>query len=126
MAERGRPKAPLTLTDDERQTLQRWSRRATTAQALALRAKIVLACAAGATNKAVAEQLGVWPQTVTKWRGRFVRQRLEGLAGAPRRGRPRTFTGVQAEQVITSTLDEPPPRLAPLLSPRSMARQLGM
>jgi hypothetical protein len=53
MAERGRPKAPLTLTDEERQTLQRWARRATTAQALALRAKIVLACAEGATNKAV-------------------------------------------------------------------------
>jgi hypothetical protein len=53
MAERGRPKAPLTLTDEERQTLQRWARRATTAQALALRARIVLACAEGATNKAV-------------------------------------------------------------------------
>ena len=70
MAERGRPKAPLTLTNDERQTLERWSRRAKTAQALALRAKIVLACAEGATNKAVAEQLRIWPQTVTKWRGR--------------------------------------------------------
>ena len=68
MAERGRPKAPLTLTDDERRTLERWARRARTAQALALRAKIVLACAEGATNKAVAEQLAVWPQTVTKWR----------------------------------------------------------
>jgi DNA-binding NarL/FixJ family response regulator len=62
MAERGRPKAPLTLTDDERQTLQRWARRATTAQALAVRARIVLACAEGATNKAVAERLGIWPR----------------------------------------------------------------
>jgi len=88
MAERGRPKAPLTLTDDERQTLERWSRRAKTAQALALRAKIVLACAEGATNKAVAEQLRVWPQTVTKWRGRFVRQRLEACRMSPARAGP--------------------------------------
>ena len=64
MAERGRPKAPLILTEDERQTLQRWSRRSKTAQALALRCKIVLACADGQTNQAVADQLGIWPQTV--------------------------------------------------------------
>ena len=62
--ERGRPKAPLVLTDDERQTPQRWSRRSKTAQALALRCKIVLACADGQTNQAVADQLGIWPQTV--------------------------------------------------------------
>jgi transposase len=126
MAERGRPKAPLSLTDDERQTLERWSRRATTAQALALRAKIVLACAAGATNKAVAEQLGVWPQTVAKWRGRFVRQRLAGLSDEPRPGRPRTITDEQVEQVITKTLEEPPPRQDTHWSTRSMARQVGM
>jgi transposase len=126
MAERGRPKAPLTLTDDERQTLERWSRRAKTAQALALRAKIVLACAEGATNKAVAEQLRVWPQTVTKWRGRFVRQRLEGLSDEPRPGRPRTITDEQVEQVITKTLEEPPPRQDTHWSTRSMARQVGL
>jgi transposase len=126
MAERGRPKAPLSLTDDERPTLERWSRRATTAQALALRAKIVLACATGATNKAVAEQLGVWPQTVAKWRGRFVRQRLAGLSDEPRPGRPRTITDEQVEQVITKTLEEPPPRQDTGWSTRSMARQVGM
>jgi len=126
MAERGRPKAPLTLTDDERQTLQRWARRARTAQALALRAKIVLACAEGATNKAVAEQLRVWPQTVTKWRGRFVRQRLEGLSDEPRPGRPRAITDEQVEQVITKTLEEPPPRQDTHWSTRSMARQVGL
>ena len=126
MAERGRPKAPLTLTDDERQTLERWSRRAKTAQALALRAKIVLACAEGATNKAVAEQLRVWPQTVTKWRGRFVRQRLEGLSDEPRPGRPRMITDAQVEQVITKTLEEPPPRQDTHWSTRSMARQVGL
>jgi hypothetical protein len=68
MAERGRPKALLVLTDEERQTLQRWARRAKTAQALALRAKIVLVCAEVQTNQPIAEQLGIWPQTVGKWR----------------------------------------------------------
>jgi transposase len=126
MAERGRPKAPLVLTDEERQTLVRWSRRATTAQALALRCKIVLACAEGHTNKAVAERLGIWPQTVTKWRGRFVRDRLDGLVDEPRPGRPRTITDEQVEQVVTKTLEEPPPNNDTHWSTRSMARQVGL
>src|SRR5215216_3587476 len=126
MAERGRPKAPLVLTDDERQTLERWSRRSKTAQALALRCKIVLACADSQTNQAVADQLGIWPQTVAKWRGRFVRQRLEGLTDEPRPGRPRTITDTQVEQVITKTLEEPPPRQDTHWSTRSMARATGM
>jgi transposase len=126
MAERGRPKAPLTLTDEERQTLQRWARRATTAQALALRAKIVLACAEGASNKAVATRLGVWPQTVGKWRARFVTDRLEGLSDEPRPGRPRTITDEQVERVITKTLEEPPPRQDTHWSTRQMARAAGM
>jgi transposase len=126
MAERGRPKAPLTLTDDERQTLQRWSRRSKTSQALALRCRIVLACAEGATNQAVAEQLGIWPQTVAKWRGRFVRERLEGLSDEPRPGRPRTITDDQVEQVLTKTLEEPPPHQDTHWSTRSMAKATGM
>jgi transposase len=126
MAERGRPKAPLVLTDDERQTLQRWARRGTTSQALALRARIVLACAQGATNKEVAEQLGVWPQTVGKWRGRFVAERLEGLSDEPRPGRPRTIADERVEAVITKTLEEPPPHHDSHWSTRSMARATGM
>jgi transposase len=126
MAERGRPKAPLVLSDEERQTLVRWSRRATTAQALALRCKIVLACAEGHTNKAVAERLGIWPQTVTKWRGRFVRDRLDGLVDEPRPGRPRTIADEQVEQVVTKTLEEPPPNHDTHWSTRSMARQVGL
>jgi transposase/DNA-binding CsgD family transcriptional regulator len=126
MAERGRPKAPLVLTDQERQTLQRWTRRSKTAQALALRAKIVLACAEGATNKAVAEQLGIWPQTVGKWRGRFVARRLEGLSDEDRPGRPRTIADEQVEAVITKTLEEPPPNHDTHWSTRSMARATGM
>ena len=126
MAERGRPKAPLVLTDEERQTLQRWTRRAKTAQALALRAKIVLACADGATNKEVAEQRGIWPQTVGKWRGRFVARRLEGLSDEDRPGRPRTIADERVEAVIVKTLEEPPPNHDTHWSTRSMARATGM
>src|SRR5437773_1438246 len=126
MAERGRPKAPLVLTDEERQTLQRWARRAKTAQALALRVRIVLACAEGATNKAVAEGLGVWPQTVRKWRGRFVAKRLEGLSDEDRPGRPRTIADERVEQVVNKTLEEPPPNQDTHWSTRSMARQVGL
>jgi transposase len=126
MAERGRPKAPLVLTEEERQTLERWARRHTSAQAVALRARIVLACAEGATNVAVATQLGIWPQTVAKWRGRFVRERLEGLADEPRLGRPRTIADDQVEQVIVATLEQPPPDHDTHWSTRSMARATGM
>jgi transposase len=126
MAERGRPKAPLVLTEEERQTLERWARRRTSAQAVALRARIVLACAEGATNKAVAERLEIWPQTVAKWRGRFVRERLEGLADEPRPGRPRTIADEQVEAVIVKALEQPPPDHDTHWSTRSMARATGM
>src|SRR5215216_5700315 len=126
MAERGRPKAPLVLTDEERQTLERWARRRTSAQALALRARIVLACAQGATNVAVATRLGIWPQTVAKWRGRFVRERLEGLADEPRPGRPRTIVDEQVEAVIVKALEQPPPSHDTHWSTRSMARATGL
>jgi transposase len=126
MAERGRPKAPLVLTEEERQTLERWARRRTSAQAVALRARIVLACAEGATNVAVATQLGIWPQTVAKWRGRFVCERLEGLSDEPRPGRPRTIVDDQVEQVIVATLERPPPDHDTHWSTRSMARATGM
>ena len=126
MAERGRPKAPLVLTQRERQTLERWARRRTSAQALALRARIVLACAEGATNVAVAAQLGIWPQTVAKWRGRFVRERLEALSDEPRPGRPRTIADAQVEEVIVKALEQPPPGHDSHWSTRSMARQVGM
>jgi transposase len=126
MAERGRPKAPLVLTEGERKTLERWARRRTNAQALALRARVVLACAEGATNVAVAERLGVWPQTVAKWRGRFVRERLEGLADEPRPGRPRTIADEQVEAVIVKALEQPPPDHDSHWSTRSMARTTGL
>jgi transposase len=126
MAEPGRPKAPLILTEDERATLARWARRAKTSQALALRARIVLACAEGATNKDVAASLGVWPQTVTKWRGRFVRNRLAGLADEPRPGAPRKITDGQVEDVVVKTLEEAPTGGDTHWSTRSMAAATGL
>src|ERR1044072_7155585 len=97
MARTGRPKAPLILTDDERQTLVRWSRRAKSSQALALRCRIVLGWAPGATNKQVGTDLGVSLPTVGKWRSRFVARRLEGLVDEPRPGAPRPITHEQVE-----------------------------
>jgi transposase len=126
MAERGRPKALLVLSDVERQTLQQWVRRAKTAQALALRARIVLACAEGTNNKDVAAALGVWPQTVTKWRARFVRDRLEGLTDEPRPGAARKITDEQVEAVITKTLEEAPTNNDTHWSTRSMAAAVGL
>src|ERR671910_2418228 len=125
MARTGRPKAPLILTDDERQTLTRWSRRAKSSQALALRCRIVLACATGATNKQVAAELGVSLPTVGKWRSGFVARRLEGLADEPRPGAPRKITDEQIEQVLVATL-ETTPKDATHWSTRSLARHLGM
>jgi transposase len=126
MARTGRPKAELILSETERDTLTRWARRAKTSQALALRSKIVLACAEGTTNKDVAAALGIWPQTVAKWRGRFVRHRLEGLSDEPRPGAARTITDEQVEQVIVKTLEGTPTGGDTHWSTRSMARATGM
>jgi transposase len=126
MARTGRPTAKLELSDDERETLQRWARRPKSAQALALRAKIVLACAEGATNKAVAAEFSVTPQMVGKWRARFVAERLAGLSDEDRPGRPRTITDTQVEQVITATLEQVPPDEGTHWSTRMMAARTGL
>jgi transposase len=116
----------LDLSAGERQVLEAWARRRKTSQALALRSKIVLACADGAGNTQVAEVLGVSRATVAKWRSRFVSARLEGLSDEPRPGAPRTITDEQVELVITKTLEERGPGLDTHWSTRSMAAATGM
>ena len=125
MGTRGRPKAPLVLSEDERETLERWARRRTSAQALALRCKLVLACAKGATNNEVADRFDVNPATVSKWRARFVARRLDGLADKPRPGAPRTISDEDVERVIVKTLEETPAD-ATHWSTRSMANVADM
>src|SRR5919199_247299 len=100
----GRPKAELVVSTEDRATLMRWTARRTTAQSLALRARIVLRCAAGIANMAVARELGVTDQTVCKWRGRFVNKGVAGLLDEPRSGVPRTITDDQVEAVMVNTL----------------------
>lgn len=121
----GRPIPPLTLTPSERETLERWARRAKTAQAVAQRARLILGCAAGRTNTVVAHELRVTKQTVGKWRSRFLLRRLDGLLDEPRPGAPRTITDAQVERVLTRTLESTPVD-ATHWSTRSMAQASGL
>ena len=121
----GRPMTPLVLTDDERMTLQQWTRRSKTSQALALRARIVLGCGESKTNSAVAEELRITKQTVGKWRNRFLEHRLDGLLDEPRPGTPRKVSDADVERILTLTL-ETTPQDATHWSTRSMAAKSGL
>lgn len=123
---RGRPSARLIVSPSERATLEQWVRRRSTAQGLALRARIVLTCAASErTDVEIARELRVDRSTVGTWRRRFHRARLAGLLDEPRPGAPRRITDRMVEQVITETL-ETTPRDATHWSTRSMAKATGM
>lgn len=122
---RGRPIPPLQLTEEERAELERWTRRAKTSQALALRARIVLAAAGGKSNLDVASDLRVSNATVGKWRKRFVAGGLDGLMDEPRPGAPRRVSDAQVEEVVTLTL-ETTPRDATHWSTRSMAERTAL
>ncbi len=126
---RGPHPADVTLTPEERAALERFARRPKTAQALALRARIVLACAArpDVPHGVLAAELGVTRQTVGKWRERFATKRLGGLLDEPRVGAPRSITDAEIEEVIRLTLETAPPKeQATHWSTRLMATQAGL
>ncbi len=115
----------VVLSDEEREVLERWARRPKSAQALALRCKIVLAAADGVASKEIAARLGCTKSTVGKWRGRFARRGFDGLHDEPRPGKPRSIGDDRIERVIVKTLEEQPPD-ATHWSTRSMAQATGM
>lgn len=116
----------ITLSDADRARLESWTRRRKTAQALALRARIVLACAkAGATNGAVAQALGMSRPTVATWRRRFAERGPDGLLDEPRPGAPRRITDEQIERAVVTTLERTPPN-ATHWSTRTLAQTVGL
>jgi transposase len=121
----GRPLTPVVLTADERTTLGTWARRRTTAQALALRARIVLQAAEGESNTRIARRERVVNATVGKWRSRFLQKRLDGLLDEPRPGVPRKIGDTEVEALIIKTL-ESTPRDATHWSTRTMAKASGL
>jgi transposase len=122
---RGPQLGELKLTTEEHNQLVEWTRRHKTSQALALRSRIVLACAQGADNSEVARRCRVTRQTVGKWRRRFVQQRVDGLLDEPRPGAPRKLDDARIEQLIATTLNERP-RQASHWSTRLLAAKLGV
>lgn len=125
MARRGRPTVEITLSGDERKTLLRWAQRHSSSQALALRCRIVLACAEGRPNGEVATELRVHPTTVSKWRHRFAKDRIDGLVDAPRPGAARTIGDDVIEAIIVETLETAPPD-ATHWSTRGLAAKHGI
>jgi transposase len=118
-------RAEVRLSEEERVVLERWARRHTSAQALALRCRIVLAAAEGEQSKDIAARLGCNSSTVGRWRGRFAERGLDGLHDEPRPGKPRSIGDQDVERVIVKTLEQQPPN-ATHWSTRSMAEATGM
>lgn len=125
MAKRGPRPVRVVISPSERTMLEQWARRRTTAQGLAQRARIVLACAVGHAAPAIAAELRITRQTVGRWRRRFLQKRLDGLVDEPRPGTPRRLTDAQVEQVIIDTLEKRP-RDATHWSTRTLAKELEL
>ena len=122
---RGRQLAPLSITAEERESLERWTRRLKTGQALAQRARIILESASGKSNTEIARRLRITKQIVGKWRTRFLTKRLDGLLDEPRPGTPRRLSDAEVERVLTMTL-ESAPKNATHWSTRSLAAACGL
>lgn len=122
---RGKVATTITVSEQDREILERWARRPKTAQALATRARIVLACGQGKRNDVAAQEAGVTAWTVSKWRRRFAAQGVDGLLDEPRPGAPRKIGDSDVERVITLTL-ESAPAAATHWSTRSMAERAGL
>src|ERR671918_1134800 len=116
---------PIVLTAEERAQLEAWERRRSSAQALALRSRIVLAAAEGPNNTEIARELGIAVSSVRKWRNRIAEHRLDGLLDAPRPGQPRKITDAKVEEVLVMTLERKP-REATHWSTRLMAKATGL
>lgn len=121
-----RPRKPVPrVTPAQREILQQWTRRSTSAQALALRARIILRLAEGYSSNSVAQHFRVHIQTVSKWRERFCARGVDGLLDEPRPGQPRKITDAQVEAVLTRTLESKPAD-ATHWSTRSLAEATGL
>ena len=126
MARAGRPTVEINLSADERETLERWSRRHSSSQALAMRCKIILGCAnPERTRSEIAAEVGCNPATVTKWRRRFATDRLDGWMDAPRPGAQRTISDETVEAIVVETLETAPPD-ATHWSTRGLAKKHGI
>ena len=121
----GRPIPELILSAEEQEMLERWARRPNSAQALALRARVILACAAGKTNTQVSTKMRLSKPAVGKWRSRFVARRLDGLLDEPRPGAPRKISDADVERLLTLTLEKRPPD-ATHWSTHAMAKRSGL
>lgn len=121
----GRPIPSLLLSDNERDALQAWTRQSRCPQALALRARLILLCAAGRSNTEVAAELHITVQTVGKWRQRFIDKRLDGLLDEHRPGTPRKLSAADVDRVLGLTLDSVPAH-AVHWSTRTLAEASGL
>jgi transposase len=122
---KGRPLALLTVSEQDRAQLEAWSRRPKTAQALAMRSRLILLAAQGQSSTAIAGKLSVRVQTVGKWRRRYLEMGLDGLFDEPRPGTPRKLGDAEVERVLALTLESTPTD-ATHWSTRSMAKRAGV